>query len=61
VSDTRDDLYAEALDDECPCCGGEGFIFDCFDGFCADADMGCDDCTRPCPECAPTDLISRQG
>lgn len=37
--------------DECPCCGGEGVIFDCFDGFCEDAEYGCDDCTRPCPEC----------
>lgn len=36
--------------DECPICGGEGFVFDCFDGCCLDADVGCDDCTRPC-EC----------
>lgn len=35
-------------DDECPICGGEGFTFDCFDGCCEDADVGCDDCTRPC-------------
>lgn len=35
-------------DDECPNCGGDGFVFDCFDGCCADADVGCDDCTRPC-------------
>lgn len=39
-------------DDTCPCCGGDGYIFDCFDGFCENADIGCDDCTRPCPECA---------
>lgn len=39
-------------DDECPVCGGEGFIFDCFDGCCIDAEIGCDDCTSPCPECA---------
>ena len=37
---------------ECYECGGEGFVHDCFDGFCADADVGCDDCTRPCPACA---------
>lgn len=46
-------------DDGCPICGGEGFIFDCFDGCCEDADVGCDDCTRPC-ECqkrqAPSEL-----
>lgn len=38
-------------EDECPCCGGEGFIWNCFDGFCADAEIGCDDCTVVCPEC----------
>jgi hypothetical protein len=38
-------------DGECPCCAGEGIIFNCFDGSCADADVGCDDCTEPCPEC----------
>lgn len=38
-------------DDCCQRCGDEGFIFDCFDGFCADADFGCDDCTKPCPDC----------
>lgn len=38
-------------DDACQRCGGEGFIFECFDGFCEDADVGCDDCTQPCPEC----------
>jgi hypothetical protein len=35
-------------DDECPICGGEGFTFDCFDGCCEDAEIGCDDCARPC-------------
>jgi len=35
-------------DDECPICGGEGFVFECFDGCCADCDIGCDDCTRLC-------------
>lgn len=38
-------------DEECWHCGGEGETFDCFDGFCADAELGCPDCTRPCPEC----------
>lgn len=46
-------------DTECPVCGGEGFTFDCFDGCCADADIGCDDCMRRC-ECqhrqAPAEL-----
>lgn len=40
------------LDDgDCPYCGGEGYTFDCFDGCCLDADIGCDDCTRPCSMC----------
>ena len=46
---TPDDLPDQ--DDTCQRCGGEGFVFDCFDGFCEDADIGCDDCTRPCPDC----------
>lgn len=40
--------YPDYDDGECPICGGEGFVFDCFDGCCADCDVGCDDCTRPC-------------
>lgn len=38
-------------DDTCPQCGGEEFVFECFDGQCADCDVGCDDCTVPCPTC----------
>ena len=37
---------------DCWHCGGEGFIADCFDGFCEAAEYGCEDCTRSCPECA---------
>ena len=32
---------------------GEGFTFDCIDGCCEDAEMGCDLCTRPCSWCTP--------
>lgn len=51
--DAHDPFAFDAVDDE-PCqeCGGEGVTFSCFDGFCADAEVGCDDCTRACPECA---------
>lgn len=42
MHDPRDD------DNECPICGGEGFMFHCFDDCCEDADVGCDDCTQPC-------------
>lgn len=49
-----DGQYDPSLDDDGTCwrCGGDGFIFECFDGFCLDADVGCDDCTRPCPICS---------
>lgn len=37
--------------EECWCCGGEGETYDCFDDCCVDAESGCADCARPCPEC----------
>lgn len=37
--------------DDCWHCGGEGVTYDCFDGLCADAESGCPDCARTCPEC----------
>lgn len=37
--------------DECWHCGGEGETYDCIDGCCVDAEFGCPDCARPCPEC----------
>lgn len=40
-------------DGDCFSCGGEGFVWECLDGFCEDAESGCDLCTRPCPECSP--------
>jgi len=43
--------YDDYGDGECWYCGGDGFVFECFDGFCLDADVGCDDCTRECLEC----------
>jgi hypothetical protein len=38
-------------DDDCWHCGGEGYTHDCFDGFCEEAEIGCEDCSRECPEC----------
>jgi hypothetical protein len=32
-------------------CGGEGYTFDCFDGCCLDAEIGCEECSRECVEC----------
>lgn len=47
-----DDEYGQ--DDECGNCGGEGVVYDCFDGFCENAEEGCDDCARRCDWCRPT-------
>lgn len=38
-------------DDDCANCGGGGYVYDCFDGFCEDAESGCDDCARRCDWC----------
>ncbi len=38
-------------DGECPNCGGEGVVYDCIDGQCLDADIGCDLCARKCDWC----------
>jgi hypothetical protein len=46
----QDDLYD---DGSCGNCGGEGLVYDCFDGFCMDAESGCDDCARRCDWCNP--------
>lgn len=49
---TQDEIdHDMGLDDECGQCFGEGFIHSCFDGFCRDAEEGCDMCTRPCDWC----------
>lgn len=47
-SETEHD-FREFID--CWDCGGEGYIADCFDGFCMNAEEGCDFCTRACSTC----------
>lgn len=39
--------------EECGQCDGSGFVFDCWDGFCQDAEIGCDLCTQRCDFCNP--------
>lgn len=39
------------LDDDCPNCGGVGYVHDCIDGCCLEAELGCDLCTRNCDWC----------
>jgi hypothetical protein len=54
-----DQLHAEDFDPydgedlDCWNCGGEGYVSDCIDGFCQDAESGCDLCTRRCDVCRP--------
>lgn len=44
-------------DDSCWQCGGEGYMADCIDGCCQDAEMGCDLCTRRCDICRGTGYL----
>jgi hypothetical protein len=50
--ESYDDVEHLADDDTCQTCGGDGFVHDCIDGCCLDVEIGCDDCTRRCPDCA---------
>lgn len=51
--------------DDCWNCGGEGYIADCFDGFCVNAEDGCELCLRRCEYCnepkANAALSNEQG
>ena len=53
MSDEFDHDYDpyDGEDTDCWNCGGEGYVFDCIDGFCLDAEIGCDLCTRRCDVC----------
>ena len=50
-----DDAYDDPFDGadwvDCWQCGGEGFVGDCWDGFCVLAESGCDACTHRCDIC----------
>lgn len=48
---TMDD---DGMDDVCPNCGGEGYVYDCFEEYaCVDPESGCDLCMRRCDWCNP--------
>jgi len=47
------DDFDDFEQDDCWNCGGEGYIADCFDGFCVNADDGCELCMRRCEYCNP--------
>ena len=57
--DFDDDLGGQP--DDCPNCGGEGVIYDCFDGMCVDAESGCDLCERECDWCSPARVDAARG
>jgi len=48
-----DDDYDDD-DHDCPNCGGEGWLADCFEEYaCVDPEGGCDACTKLCDWCQP--------
>ena len=46
-------LNDDGTEGECWQCGGEGYLYDCFDGMCEYADDGCEDCAKRCDSCKP--------
>jgi len=47
---------------DCPNCGGEGFVSNCFEEWaCLDPDEGCDDCTRRCDLCNRRPPPTKEG
>jgi hypothetical protein len=51
--------YDDDFTDECGNCGGEGYVYNCIDGCCVNAEDGCELCAARCDWCnprrAPTD------
>jgi hypothetical protein len=45
------DDYDDSRDDDCWQCGGEGWIADCFDDLCVNAEDGCELCMCRCDIC----------
>jgi hypothetical protein len=45
--------YADGEYEHCWNCGGEGYTWECIDGSCLDADIGCELCERRCSVCTP--------
>lgn len=48
-----EDEYDPSIDEaECWNCGGEGYVYCCFEEFaCIDPESGCDECMRRCDVC----------
>ena len=48
---TEETAFEESVWVECPACKGDGFLAICIDGYCAQAEEGCDFCREPCETC----------
>lgn len=54
MADPGDDYDDGDPVQDCPNCGGEGFVACCFEEYaCVDPESGCDACMRPCDWCRP--------
>ncbi len=49
MSDSED--HDQWDNDGCWNCDGDGYVWDCIDGCCENAEDGCDLCTRRCDVC----------
>lgn len=50
---TQEEIDADQFrDDDCGNCGGTGFLHDCIDGQCLDAEIGCELCATKCDYCS---------
>lgn len=46
-----EDEFDDTFDEPCWQCCGEGYIADCFDGLCVNAEDGCELCMKRCDIC----------
>jgi hypothetical protein len=55
MSDSDPHNHDDDLDgDTCPNCGGDGYVYNCFEEYaCVDPEGGCDLCMRRCDWCNP--------
>lgn len=47
----RPSVHENDIDGGCPGFCEEGYVFDCIDGCCVDAESGCDLCASRCEYC----------
>lgn len=46
-----DDHLDDEFETDCPNCAGEGTVYHCIDGLCADPESGCRYCATHCDWC----------